>query len=344
MSGLAHVRGVGVVSPAGWGVEPFWETCVRGVPLATTTVLSPGGREFRVRKAPVPATRPVVLQHARLRRSGRISQFACAASFEALGGVVPLGARKEGFALLVCLMAGCVDYSRRFFDEVLHDAATASPLLFPETVFNAPASHAASILGIEGMADTILGDDGVFLNGLTLAAEWIEDGAARDVLVVSAEEADGLTSYAGACFSRRVALSEGSAAVWLSREPGDEPGVVLSRVTSPALYAGHGSRAGAGRRMKESLLGREVGNGGRTLLISSDGGWPAVDRADRGLWQDWQGARMSPRSALGEALSVSAGWQCVAAIEAIRHGNFRESYTAVLGAHDQAIGAKWAAR
>jgi len=33
------------------------------------------------------------------------------------------------------------------YDETLRDPTTASPLFFPETVFNAPASHIAALLG-----------------------------------------------------------------------------------------------------------------------------------------------------------------------------------------------------
>ena len=58
---------------------------------------------------------------------------------------VQSGALRLG--IVACTMAGSVAYSRRFYEEVLREPATASPLVFPETVFNAPASHLAAYLG-----------------------------------------------------------------------------------------------------------------------------------------------------------------------------------------------------
>ena len=73
-------------------------------------------------------------------------------------------------------MSGCVNYSRRFYDEVLQDPATASPLIFPETVFNAPASHLAGYFASTAMDYTLVGDPCSFLQGTALAADWLETG------------------------------------------------------------------------------------------------------------------------------------------------------------------------
>ena len=70
-------------------------------------------------------------------------------------------------------MSGSVNYSRRFYDETLKDPATASPLVFPETVFNAPASHLAALLGTTAINYTLVGDPGTFLQGIALAADWL---------------------------------------------------------------------------------------------------------------------------------------------------------------------------
>ncbi len=62
-------------------------------------------------------------------------------------------------------------YSRRFYEEVLRDPATASPLIFPETVFNAPASHLAAFLGTTAINYTLVGDEGTFLAGTRAGRE-----------------------------------------------------------------------------------------------------------------------------------------------------------------------------
>src|SRR5438046_7959344 len=86
-----------------------------------------------------------------------------------------------------------VIYTKRFYRDIVETGAqSARPLLFPETVFNAPASHLAAILGITGATYTLVGDGAVG----TLSLKMAEDLMARDAfdycLVVGAEEADWL--------------------------------------------------------------------------------------------------------------------------------------------------------
>ena len=98
-------------------------------------------------------------------------------------GSSPPGARASNSSrnpsisgVIVCRIAGGVAYSRRLYEEVLHAPATASTLIFPETVFKAPASHVSAFLGSKGINYTLVGDDGTFLQGLALAAEWLAAG------------------------------------------------------------------------------------------------------------------------------------------------------------------------
>src|SRR3712207_4019232 len=62
--------------------------------------------------------------------------------------------------------------------------------LFPETVFNAPASHLAAILGITGASYTLVGDGAVGVLAIKMAEDLMEDPAVDRCLVVAAEEAD----------------------------------------------------------------------------------------------------------------------------------------------------------
>src|SRR5207237_3584824 len=133
--------------------------------------------------------------HPRLRRSSAISRVAVVAGLEALAnGNVKLDpeiARRT--ALIFAVSNGGVIYTKRFYHEIVESGAqAASPLLFPETVFNAPASHLAAILGITGASYTLVGDGAVG----TLALKMAEDLMAGDTLdyclVVGAEEADWL--------------------------------------------------------------------------------------------------------------------------------------------------------
>src|SRR5207302_6100174 len=131
--------------------------------------------------------------HPRLRCASAISRFAAAAGLDALaharstiGQIDP-----ERMALVLAVPNGGVIYTKRFYHDVVASGAqAASPLLFPETVFNAPASHLAAILGITGASYTIVGDGAVGVLAIKMAYDLLESGALDFCLVVGAEEAD----------------------------------------------------------------------------------------------------------------------------------------------------------
>ena len=71
---------------------------------------------------------------------------------------------------------GGVTYTKRFYHEIVDTGAqAASPLLFPETVFNAPASHLAAILGVTGATYTLVGDGAVGLAAIKMAEELMDE-------------------------------------------------------------------------------------------------------------------------------------------------------------------------
>ena len=121
---------------------------------------------------------PAFLKHPRLRRVSPISKFAVAASLEALGehrvASIKDGSLKVG--VIFSILNGCVNYSRRFYTEALADPKTASPILFPETVFNAPSSHLSALLGTAEINYTLIGDHAGFLPAIKIAKQWLEEG------------------------------------------------------------------------------------------------------------------------------------------------------------------------
>src|SRR5688500_5501795 len=115
------VRGIGAVSPAGWGIAPLREAIRAGAPVAHKALPRPGQEKpLAIRQVPPPPSRPAFLAHARLRRTSPISHHVVAAALEALGddtAKITDGSLRVG--IIVCVMSGCVNYSRRFYDEVL---------------------------------------------------------------------------------------------------------------------------------------------------------------------------------------------------------------------------------
>jgi hypothetical protein len=335
------VRGLGAVSPAGWGVEKLCAALDKGEPIPTQTLARPGWEKpVRVRNVPPPEIRPDFFAHPRLRRASVITQHTVAVALEALGddaARVQSGALRLG--IVACTMSGSVAYSRRFYEEVLREPATASPLIFPETVFNAPASHLAAYLNTNEIGYTIVGDDGTFLQGLALAADWLLKNEADGVLIIGAEEMDWIAADAMKLFHRSAIRSAGASAVYLRREKPAANCVELSSVTDSFLFTQNQNRLAAAQKMREQLP-ENVPN---ELLCLSGQNISRTDAAENLAWSDWTGSRLVPKIILGEAFLASVAWQCVAACASLENGGFSAASISVVGANQQAIGARFLA-
>lgn len=341
------VCGWSAVSPAGWGMEPFRKAMAQLDPdlsAASSENISPvrnlarpgWTNALRVRQVPALPTRPPFLAHARLRRTSPVAHYTVWAALDALGDDAPACANGSlRLGIVYCAMSGCVNYSRRFYDEVLKDPATASPLVFPETVFNSPASHLAALIGTTAINYTLVGDPGTFLQGIALAAEWLDAGRVDGCLVVGAEEMDWLTADAMRLFHKQTILSDGAGALYLRRESRGESPVRLNAVTSPHLFSSGCSRAEAARRARA-----ELPDGAQWLCDGLQG----VRRADHDealAWRDWPGTRLSPKKLLGEGLMAAAAWQCVAAVDALAQTRYAAANVSVVGINEQAIAAQF---
>ncbi len=335
------VCGLGAVSPAGWGGEKLIAALDKGEPVPVQNITRPGWEKpLRGRTVPPPETRPEFFSHPRLRRSGAITQHTVAASLEALGAdaaQVQSGALRLG--MVACTMSGSVAYSRRFYEEVLREPATASPLIFPETVFNAPASHLAAYLNTNGTGCTLVGDDGTFLQGLAMAADWLANDQADGVVVVGAEEMDWIAADAMRLFDRSAIRSGGAGAIYLRREKSPATCAELSAVTDAFLFTQNQDRTEAARRMRAQLPVAAPDE----LLCASAQNRSRQDAAENLAWHDWTGTRFAPRIILGEAFLASAAWQCVAACAALARGRFSAANVSVVGTNQQAIGARFLA-
>ena len=85
----------------------------------------------------------------------------------------------------------------------------------------------------------------------------------------------------------------------------------------------------------------ELGRVENTLLCDGLGDSPRADAPEIAAWQDWPGARLSPKKILGEGLMAAAAWQCVAACDAIATGQFSAVNVSLVGANQQAIGVRF---
>jgi hypothetical protein len=332
------IAGLGCVSPAGWGVPALRQVLRSGKPVPPHELSRPNtDRKLKVRLVPEPADRLGFLSHPRLRRASKLTQYAAAAALEALKELPePLGNNRR-LGLVVCLQSGPVQYASRFLEELMKDPATASPLLFPETVFAAPASHVAALLGHASVASTLIGDPGTFLQGLALGAEWLQDSRAEVCLVIGAEEINWIQVDASWYFEHDSIIGAGAGALCLTAESRTSLGVELSAITGAHTYGTARSQTEAVRAMRKELPSGTPSE----LLCDSVEPMSRWSRAERESWSDWPGPRLSPKAVLGDGLMAGSAWQCVAACDAIVEGRFPAVNVSVVGNNQQAIGARF---
>jgi 3-oxoacyl-(acyl-carrier-protein) synthase len=213
-------------------------------------------------------------------------------------------------------------------------AQSASPLLFPETVFNAPASHLAAILGITGTTYTLVGDGAVCLLAIRMAEDLMANEALDYCLIVGTEEVDWLLCDAYRRWrllrsappiepfgqQRGMILSEGAGAVLLARLPrrsGAEAG------EGPfAIESAHPGGNFTKRVEAEKILERivcDLAESKIDLVISSANG-TFVDQAEYRALE-----RVVPdvvvytaKPALGESVGAAGLWQVILAAQALR--------------------------
>jgi hypothetical protein len=353
------VSGFGAVSPAGWGVPALRAALRAEVPLPTRLIRRPegknqelaggnqtgevdgtgtatGGLRLAVVARPVPEPRPPLacLRHPRLRRASLITYYAVAAADEALGSAAPDNTR---LGIVVCLQGGCVQYSYQFFDEVLKDPATASPMLFPETVLAAPASHVAAVFPNVHLVHTLEGDPATFLQALALGADWLLADRVEACLVIGAEETNWLLGNGLWVLDHQAALSGGAGAVCLTRNPQLSCGIELAQITDAYSYTISRNRRQAAQLMRAQLPASRPGH----LLCDGLQNSRRTDAPERAAWSDWTGPRLSPKLVLGEGLMAAGAWQCVAACDALAAKSFRAAIVSVVGCNQQAIGARF---
>ena len=332
------IAGMGWVTPFGNGVDAVWERLLRGDEASATPISEQfGDRSYSAFRVPESAL--TGLAHPRLRRASVISRFAAAAGLEALqaAGIKVDSQNAERIALIFAISNGGVIYTRRFYRDVVDAGAElASPLLFPETVFNAPASHLAAILGVTGATYTVVGDGAVGLLAISMAEDVMTDKSLDYCLVVGTEEVDWLLCDAYwrwrllrsappiEPFSKQkrgMILSEGAGAIVLAR---------LSRRSAAEAEGGpitiehaHPGGCYAKRAEAEEILKRILRDLNPTeadFVISSANG-TFIDQAERAALEQVipNAITYTAKPALGESVGASGLWQVVLGAQALRH-------------------------
>jgi len=321
------IAGMGWVTPLGSDLAGVWDRLLNRETALIQSISSPLGGVYQVFPVPAEAIARAPT-HPRLRRASAISRFAAVAGLAALEDAkLTLDAEKAArTALIFAVSNGGVIYTRRFYHEIVESGAqAASPLLFPETVFNAPASHLAAILGITGASYTLVGDGAVGILALKMAEDLLASETLDRCLVVGAEEADWLLCDA----YRKWRLLRSAPPI----EPFEQPprGTILSEGAGAILLDRRGSvqleKIAAGTNFrKQSEAGAsvekifaELCEGEIDLVVASANG-TFVDAAERAaVLGNCPSAKVyAMKGALGESVGASSLWQTICGAQSLR--------------------------
>jgi len=325
-----RLAGLGWVTPLGRTIDVVWAKLLTGAEAKGAIFEgSPGRKKLHAFLVP-PAAIAEANRHPRLRRASAISRFAVLAGLDALrDGKLELDdVSAARTALVFAISNGGVIYTRRFFDDIVKSGASAaSPLLFPETVFNAPASHLAAILGLTGASYTLVGDGAVGILALKMAEDLMMDPDLDRCLVVGAEETDWLLCDAYRKWRlirseppiepfarppKGMILSEGAGAVLLTRK-GD---VVLEHIHGGGNFAKQSDVV----RQLDVICGSFPGkNEAVDILIASANG-TFIDQAECATAaKHFPAATLyTVKPALGESVAAGGIWQLICAAQALR--------------------------
>jgi 3-oxoacyl-[acyl-carrier-protein] synthase II len=324
------IQGVGAVTPLGPTARETWDQLCQGQRAQRKIMAGRiGQRDYYW----CPVSAKFVSEAARkprLRRSGTVSLLGAAAGFDAFAdaGLKPAQEIRERTAIVFAICSGSVTYTRRLYHEIVTEGANAaSPVLFPETVYNAAASHLAALLGIDERCYTLVGDSSVGLSALHFATELLTMQPDLDrCLVVGAEEADWLLADAFA--SWRMATTKDFFEVYGS------PGGTIFAEGAAAILIGRagpirllGSSAGQScfSRRESAAVAVELFERLHTeaapdLIVSSANGTFADDVERVVFTRLFRSVPVyAPKPALGEALGASALLQVALASLALRN-------------------------
>ena len=329
------VAGIGWVTPLGAELDAVWKKVMAAERAAERIIVNPEtGRKHRF----IPVADEIhqtLARVPRLRRSSAISYLAVAAGMAALDDAGENTSKTVGArtAVVLAVCDGGVLYTRRFYEQIVkHVANNASPLLFPETVYNAPASHLAALLQVDGASYTLVGDSSVGLTALHFGVELLSTGEAEQVLLVGAEEGDWILCEAYHTWRLSgTPLVEGAAAVLLRRGSG------MRLQTTPAVAY---SRRSDGPQAIDWALSRLRSSSCADLVISSSNR-SFVDRVEEEVLATHceAPAVLRPKETFGEAPGASALISVVLASLALRHAAARRVLISAVGFSHHAAAA-----
>jgi 3-oxoacyl-[acyl-carrier-protein] synthase II len=321
--GSLRILGTGAVSAAGWGAQALTTAVTRGDPLPTAeSQRSVGDRDWACQLRPVPpAPAGILPKFPRLRRASAITRFSIAAALEALESAGFPGGQGAGrLGIIQHMFNGCVQFSGKFYHEVIATPALASPLIFPETVYNAPASHIAAYLQVDGPVTTLIGESSAIALAVHMAHVWLELGWVDHVLVLGAEEGDWVGAEAVTYYHPALIATEGAGAMLFGLA---ESGLAL-KVSEAAAFLNETEHT---EKLRQLASKPEWCATSDCPQVNGLCGIPMLDAAHPATVS----MGLAPRRVLGEGMGAAGAFQLVLAVEQAR-ASAKTTYALLPGA------------
>jgi 3-oxoacyl-[acyl-carrier-protein] synthase II len=192
------VTGLGVVAPAGIGVDAFW-----------SGLLGPGTTGGVATEIDDWDPSPYYESPKHARRSDRVEQFAVAAAAEAFdmaGGIDAIGVEAARFGTIFATgVGGLHTLEEQILVRAEKGERRVSPFLVPMMMVNASGAAISMRYGLQGPLETICTACAAGTHALGYAARLIEWGIVDAVATGGSESAATITALAG--FGNMTALS-----------------------------------------------------------------------------------------------------------------------------------------
>lgn len=192
------VTGLGVVAPAGLGVDAFW-----------SGLLGPGTTGGVATEIEDWDPSPYFESPKHARRADRVEQFALAAAGEAFdmaGGVGAIGVEPSRFGTIFATgVGGLHTLEEQILVRAEKGERRVSPFLVPMMMVNASGAAVSMRYGLQGPLETICTACAAGTHAIGYAARLIEWGIADAVATGGTESAATVTALAG--FGNMTALS-----------------------------------------------------------------------------------------------------------------------------------------
>ena len=256
------ITGMGVISSLGVGRGAFWEGClaarsgIREITAFDTDAFSTNVGACVVDFKPADYMKPMIY-----RRMSRISRMAVAASIEAVddSGLCLEEMDRKRVAVVMGTSYGSSSHVDGFYHSLLADGPRgAQPLLFPETVPNAPASHISIYHQIQGPNATFCQNEISAETGMAYARSLLDQNIVDVVLVGGAEE---LSEILFGCYDAVDGLNK----IWvkdgedIQPKPGD--GLVLGEGAAVLVMERRESARKRGAKIYGSLVADIIAGG-----------------------------------------------------------------------------------